>query len=531
MDEYLMFGNKVKMKKSRLALIIVGITALFAFMLILYATGMGMTLKSDSVRYLMGAENLNAGNGYIRFAGDGSTRPISVFPPGYSLLLSALMFTGMKALTAARVLGVFFYTANVFITGWFAYRITEKPLLAGLASLMVTGYVESLRYHTIAMSESPYIFFTLFSSFLLIEYLQKKRTWLLVVAAAMFGFVPVIRYLGAALLPAAALSILLFLDRDRRKRIQAAVVFSILAVLPSAAWFFRNARLTGSAANRAFEYHAVPLDKVAGYVDEALSWFIPAVFQSEWRPRLSHLAVIVFLAAAVFVYFQWKRIRYTSESGLSDWKYQILPLYALSYLFLYMAIIFFSSAFLDASLGGFQRYLVPTLFFFVLILVDCINALTNLPGRWRLVGISAAGLWAVIIGLHFLETRQQLWDIRNNRNLGSLVEMMEDAAEFIENTDAPVMITNDIDIAYLLTGRYAFMIPIRINDYTKELTDDYSQQMQAYFEKMDKGAVLVLFGKLDVQENYATYEELTEGMEAVHSSFNVEIFKDPDFVP
>ncbi|MBN1264742.1 MAG: hypothetical protein JXA25_04565 [Anaerolineales bacterium] len=526
-----MGGEKQQVRRNQIALIGVGFISLFALVLILYATGMGMTLKSDSVRYLMGAENLTAGNGYIRFTGDGSTKPISVFPPGYSLLLSSLMLSGMEALTAARILGVFFYTANVFMTGWLVYRVTDKPILAGLASLMVMGYVESLRYHTITMSESPYIFFSLLSTILLITYIQKKKTWLLILMAASFGFIPIIRYLGSALLPVATLSILFFLDEEWRKRIQAAVFFSVTAILPSAIWFLHNARLTGSAANRTFAYHAIPLDKVAGYVDEVLSWFIPAVFQSQWRPRLSHLAIAAILAAAVFAYYQVRRINRASHSGSSNWKYQILPLFSFGYLILYVGILFFSSAFLDASLGGFRRYLIPALFFVVILLADGINVLFDLPGKWRVFGVVITGVWSIIIGLHFLETRQQLWDIRNNRGLGSLVEMLDDAAVYIADTEPSVIISNDIDIVYLLTGRYAFMIPIRINDYTNELTDDYSQQMQAYFEKMEKGAVLFLSGKLAVQDNYATYEELTNGMELVHSSFNVEIFEDPDYAP
>ena len=68
----------------------------------LYLTRSGAGASGDSVHFLMGAENILEGNGYSRTAGDGTTRPITHFPPLYSILIAAIGVFGAEAGSAAR---------------------------------------------------------------------------------------------------------------------------------------------------------------------------------------------------------------------------------------------------------------------------------------------------------------------------------------------------------------------------------------------------------------------------------------------
>lgn len=503
--------------------------SLVAFVLVLYATGQGLTLKSDSVRYIMGAENLAAGNGYIRYTGSGSVKPIAVFPPGYSMLLAALAAAGLQILTAARILNLLFFPLSVFITGWLVYRMSGRWSLSIPAALTAAGYVESLRYHSMAMSESALIFFSLLSVTLLLLFLEHQKIWLLIAAGLVIGFTPLIRYLGAALLPGAVLAVLLFYRAPRRRRIGAAAWTFAAGSILTALWFLRNAIQTGSAMNRSLAFHPPPLDKVAGYVDEVIGWFIPAVLGSDWRPRLSHLAVFVAVASLAFLYLQFKKLRTKEGVPETRFPYNTLPLISFTYVMSYTSVLIISITFLDASLGGFQRYLLPTLFFTVIIIAELAGMLLEMGQIWKVSGWIFIVLWLTSSMMHFKETRDSLWEIRNERGLSVSIELNQETARFLEELNPDVIMTNDIELVYLMLDRYAFMIPIRVNDYTDEPTSDYQEQMQAYSDKMEDGAVLVLFEKIHTQENYASYEELTAGLELIHSSLSVEVFFYPGY--
>lgn len=56
--------------------------------LLAYATPRGMGLVNDSVGYISGARNLVDGNGYSRLTGNGEPRPITNYPPLYSIVLA-----------------------------------------------------------------------------------------------------------------------------------------------------------------------------------------------------------------------------------------------------------------------------------------------------------------------------------------------------------------------------------------------------------------------------------------------------------
>ena len=56
--------------------------------LFLYCTPHGAGLTNDSSAYIGGARSLLARQGYVRIGGDGLPRPITHFPPFYSIVLA-----------------------------------------------------------------------------------------------------------------------------------------------------------------------------------------------------------------------------------------------------------------------------------------------------------------------------------------------------------------------------------------------------------------------------------------------------------
>jgi hypothetical protein len=59
--------------------------------LMVYITPYGMGLVNDSVGYIGGARNILAGNGYSRLSGNGDPRPITNYPPLFSIAIAAVI--------------------------------------------------------------------------------------------------------------------------------------------------------------------------------------------------------------------------------------------------------------------------------------------------------------------------------------------------------------------------------------------------------------------------------------------------------
>jgi len=237
-------------RKSTKALIILLLLAGAAFFLIRYVTATGMVITGDSVRYIMGAENMIAGNGYSRLDGYGDPKPIVGFPPGYPASISLLLLLGTNALTAVRVINVFLFCANVFLTGWLIWRSSGKLLLAVLGSTSMLGFPVMLMQHRYAMSEPGFILLSLIAFLLLSEYLQRNRISILLVLGLVLGVAPLYRYVALSMLPVVLLLLWLFSTEAWKKRLAHSLVLAAEGLLPTFLWFRRNAALTGTTTNR-----------------------------------------------------------------------------------------------------------------------------------------------------------------------------------------------------------------------------------------------------------------------------------------
>ena len=132
-------------------------------------------ISGDSVRYVMGAENLVAGRGYSRTIGDGTTTPIKGFPPLYSIVLAATIMIGFNPFEGARLINAVLYAGSIVLTSFLVLRATRSPAAGLAAGFMVIAISQVLRTHTWAMTEPLYIFLSLLVFLLLDSYLENGR--------------------------------------------------------------------------------------------------------------------------------------------------------------------------------------------------------------------------------------------------------------------------------------------------------------------------------------------------------------------
>ena len=84
-----------------------------AVFIFLKTAASGVGLVSDSVNYLNGARMISEGRGYARLSGNQSVKPITNFPPLYSIILSGFRFAGLDAAAAAWWVALIFYLLNL----------------------------------------------------------------------------------------------------------------------------------------------------------------------------------------------------------------------------------------------------------------------------------------------------------------------------------------------------------------------------------------------------------------------------------
>jgi 4-amino-4-deoxy-L-arabinose transferase-like glycosyltransferase len=211
---------------------VIGLVAAGAIILILIGTGNGQNLDPDSTNYISGARNLAAGRGYVNYA----LRPITVFPPGFSMTLALGQKLGIDALDGARWLNALAAGALVILTFLLALRHVRRRWLA-LSAAAAVGCAPAI-FDVFSSAWSEPVFCVLVVGLLLIlEPLMAKRAAdpVLLSAAglvASIGFA--YRYVGVVLivLPAVLICIVSWRDGVAATARRTAIYLLVAVVIP-----------------------------------------------------------------------------------------------------------------------------------------------------------------------------------------------------------------------------------------------------------------------------------------------------------
>jgi hypothetical protein len=179
------------------------VVALAAAALVGVATRHGSAVSPDSATYIAGARNLVAGTGYSDFA----LVPITDWPPGLSLTLAGLHWTGTGALTAARWLNVAALAAVVLLTFALARRYLSRGWLA-LAAAMIAGFAPAMLGVFAFIWSEPVFCALCLGVLLVVEPIARSPRaswWLIVAAGVLAGAGFAYRYAGITLVLLAAI--------------------------------------------------------------------------------------------------------------------------------------------------------------------------------------------------------------------------------------------------------------------------------------------------------------------------------------
>lgn len=365
----------------------------------------GPQVTTDSVHYLSMADNLRSGHGLISFSGS----PVTVFPPGFSIVLAGAGEIADSSLLGVRILNAL-CMAFVVVAGWLLLRRhvrTRALRLAGVASLAVAPTLFLIS--SSAWSEPLFVSLVLAAALAMETAVEQPRARRWVVAAALLaGASFAVRYSGMWLIGTAGF-VLLAANRitvNRRERVQRGGLFLLIASIVPALVVVRNLGLDeglplgahGTAATSFSENASATVDVIRG-------WLLPDVEALSLRSEL----VAALIAAAAVAVLSWRRgpDRHAREPARA-------PLWPLALLaFGYLLFLLASTARVFTDPIG-PRLLVPAFVPMLVVAFSVVDRLVATPVSRVPLAAAVAGVVVLWLGAQLQVTRGAFSSLRHN---------------------------------------------------------------------------------------------------------------------
>jgi 4-amino-4-deoxy-L-arabinose transferase-like glycosyltransferase len=496
--------------------ILLTILALLGMAALWRSTPYGLGLVNDSAYYIEGADNLLAGKGYVRTSGGGEVKPITHFPPFFSLLLAAFSLSGLALLPAARLLITLLFGLTIYLTGLSAQRISGSTVFGLLGALLLASSDVFLGVYSMALSEPLFLALMLAAFLALAGGLERQEWGWLACAGVLLSLATLTRYAGASLYLVAILTVLLY-QRAQAARPWKALGALLTGGLPLPLIWMLVSRLAGgseAAGNRLVTWHPPGLNMLFEAAKNLLTWLAPddLLAAAPIFGRLLSLASLLLLPGllAWLVWRAWPRRTSPPATPALAWSLALqVPVY--------LGFLVVSLTLFDASTPLNERILSPAYLALLALFAG------GLGWAWRWLVERKRRLRWVVVGMALLAVAFSLVDgISAVRQLGSEGQgfahsgwQESPAIQAVRQLPPVTIYCNKATAIYLLTGRSAYVIPTPTDPVTGlerlEFAGDLAEMQQ---QVLAGEAVMVLFGlrgSADPEEA-ALYDTLSAGM-------------------
>lgn len=494
----------IRIGRHFISFVLLGLLALIGIGLILRATPEGMGLSDDSIGYIAGARSILAGHGY-REAWLASDQPVTHFPPAFPGVLAFIGLFGLDPLRGARFLNASLFGLNIALSGILGWRMT-RSLPAGIALGALFLLNDSLlRVHAVTMSEPLFIFLSLLAFWSFDLYVERDQHWLWALGCGILsGWAYLTRYAGLALVATFVVA-LVVLHRTWRRRL-ASIGIYLIGFLPWAiGWGIRNELVAGNVNNRTLVWHPITISNFDTALYNVSTFLLPI---EPWRRELFKtpgifLALTILILGAVLVWTLAKaRSQWMAPAGdkSSQPIREGISFPNGLYVFGYLASIFASMSFFDASTKFKVRILAPIFVSLLILLV--------LFGKWLWSRRrEAVILLAVLVfaASAYGQAAAMAELSKGGQGFASFQWYDSKSMAYLRTLPRSVRIyTNEPGAVYLYTGRGTYVLPDRYDPVTAEARSGFAEGVSRMQADIKAGkAVLVLFGNANVSPSDA----------------------------
>jgi hypothetical protein len=472
--------------------------------IVLYCTVWGAALSDDSYYYIHAARDLIAGNGFTMTAH---------FPPALPLILSMIGFLGkIDPLDGIRWLNACLFGVNIVLTGMLVHHITRSRLFAWVAAGLFLLADTTIMLHAWAMSEALYVTFML-GGFLAGLQIYPQRRWLGILGLACgFGLAAATRYIGVSLLVAGGLFLFFEAGRNWKTRLQNALAFGLVGILPLLGWAARNYLVIGRPTSRVMAWHPIPPSLWIKALNTMFLWVAPG--------RLVHDKELIWLAAALFLllvasrFWQWRDSRIFWSGLQRVYQNRVTLLVGFS-LLSYWVILVVSRTVFDSAIPMDQRLLSPV--FVMVLIAGCAFAAQawNFQKSWARRGMIGGILLALVV----VNITRSLTMVQSYHELGrgyaSARDHISETYAYLRNRPNVSVYSNAFASIYFWVGRDTFSLPPRAEIST--MKDDMRQN----------SALLVVFNSIPLDLYGLSEAELIDGLEVEITLSEATIYRYP----
>jgi hypothetical protein len=473
-----------------------------------WLTPFGVGIYVDSLYYVSSARNLIEGVGMGRVTGLGVYKPMTHYPPFYSLVLAFFQLLGLPELVAARWISITTFGLTIILVGLIIYQRTHSRFFSLFSAILVLCSNPILRVFSWVMSEPLFIALVLLGLFLIGSYFRTSlRRWL-ILAAIFSSFALLTRYVGFALVGALCLVVIGNLKISWNRRLQDLAIFLSITLVPTLVWLVRNWIVSETLANRVIAWHPISRENVTLFIKAVISWgLLPQ------RIVIGHesLAFVGIVAGLVLIGLIWFLRAWPKPGKAPENEFTLLWVS-----WLYIGLLGISLFWIDATTRLENRILLP-LYMLILTLIDIGSALLwqRKAVLTRLVAITIC-LWLA----YFSFTRIDgaiLYLRSDGQGYASQQWQNSPTARFIREQNPSLIYTNDVTAVYFLAGKDSVAIPNAVS------TEADLVQMRANLSAPN--SYLVLFGKLTGE--FASLEQLTNGLILVGKFEDGTVYQQP----
>ena len=181
---------------------------------------------SDSAAYISAARNLVSGNGLTVPTPDGGLSPLRLHQPLYPLVMSFFLLFDIHPFTTTTVLNVASFSLSILLFGCGSYYFSKSKIFTLVIVFLMTWCPFVIENYDGAMSEPLYLFLTLLNFMVVLLFLEKRKNWMLLLAALAAGLSILTRYIGIVNVVGGALMVFVFLNEKTKNRVITAIFYS-----------------------------------------------------------------------------------------------------------------------------------------------------------------------------------------------------------------------------------------------------------------------------------------------------------------
>jgi 4-amino-4-deoxy-L-arabinose transferase-like glycosyltransferase len=461
-----------------------------------HATKWGIGISPDSVTYIKASDNFLNGLG-LYLSPD---KPMTHYPPLYSLALSIGGFLGTTLLDWARYLHIFFYCANTSLIWLIIHKDTcSSTVSAFIGTAVALSSSLMIHIHSVAWSEPLFIFMALAGLIFLLEFFKATKLKHLAVSGLLIGLALLTRYSGVVLFITCLSGIIVFATNRKLtgKTFHNVIIFSLCGMIPISLWFIRNFMLANTLTNRSLDFHPITVN----HINKAVATFSEWLQFPQRTPAIFTISILIILITASFaasvILFQ-KQNNIKKKIPGSHIAY--LPLLSHSFIFIYFSLLMITISFFDAHTPLDHRIMSPV---FILYLIGITSLTYNILLVYSFPPKSIFPLILILllfIVLQIKETSYLVTDFYNNgRGYTGREWKTSEAVFFAKNLpQGTTIFTNAPDALHILAGIHATYIPKLINPATQKRNENFETEIAQMVQQIERNdGVLIYFNMVD----------------------------------